>query len=69
MDQNDNPPVFQQSSYSFNLPEGSYSTLHHVGDVRATDADTGNDASLDYEIIAGNSGMCVTPTEFILGKN
>ncbi|KAM3860660.1 cadherin-6-like [Diretmus argenteus] len=53
-DVNDNPPRFAKSLYEFKVPEttelGSV-----VGVIRATDADIGENAEMDYRIIGSDS--------------
>lgn len=48
-DVNDNPPVFVQDSYSANLREDS-SVGQAILDVSATDADTGNNSIVYFEV-------------------
>ncbi|CAL9692663.1 unnamed protein product [Knipowitschia caucasica] len=48
-DQNDNAPKFEKSHYEANLQENS-PLGHSVVQVRATDADTGVNAEIDYSI-------------------
>jgi len=52
-DVNDNPPVFEQLLYLTSVPE-SASTGNLIITVRASDADSENNAALRYAIVAGN---------------
>ena len=53
LDVNDEPPVFQPSSYSFNIVENS--PLHTVlGTVSASSKDLGTNADIYYSIIGGD---------------
>ncbi|XP_043921261.1 cadherin-6-like [Protopterus annectens] len=51
-DVNDNPPKFTQSTYQFNALE-SASVGTSVGRIKVTDADTGENAEVGYDIVAG----------------
>lgn len=50
-DTNDNPPVFLESAYSFDIPENA-ARGSRVGQVRATDPDLGMNAQLTYTVIS-----------------
>ena len=50
-DVNDNPPVFQQSTYNFTVAEESNVGLI-IGIVSASDRDSGQNALLTYRIIS-----------------
>ncbi|KAG7392161.1 cadherin, EGF LAG seven-pass G-type receptor, partial [Phytophthora pseudosyringae] len=50
------PPVFQQSSYSFSVPENSASGLPFGTPIRAVDPDRGQTESLRYELVNKNTG-------------
>ena len=54
-DENDNFPVFNASSYTFNIEEEQTSNLR-AGTVLATDADAGVNGEVKYSIVGGNSG-------------
>lgn len=49
-DVNDHAPVFKQSWYSFDVPEGAFKRSE-VGRIEAVDADFGDNANVTYEII------------------
>lgn len=50
-DTNDNPPVFKESAYSFDIPENA-ARGSIIGAVEAVDADTGSNAQLTYAVIS-----------------
>ncbi|XP_061175504.1 cadherin-23-like isoform X2 [Saccostrea echinata] len=50
-DINDNPPVFSSSEYSF-LTVESYDLNTNIGEVRATDLDSGVNGEIDYTIVS-----------------
>ncbi|KAI1888846.1 hypothetical protein AGOR_G00172980 [Albula goreensis] len=52
-DVNDNPPRFPQGVYQFSTPE-STEPGSPVGRIKATDADIGINAEMDYAIISGD---------------
>lgn len=53
LDVNDNAPIFNQTFYSFTLPENS--PYHfYVGIVKADDKDTGRNGEIYYEIVDKN---------------
>uniref|UniRef100_A0A6J0T8D3 Cadherin-6 n=1 Tax=Pogona vitticeps TaxID=103695 RepID=A0A6J0T8D3_9SAUR len=52
-DVNDNPPRFPQSAYQFKIPE-SAPPDSPVGRIKATDADVGQNAAMEYSIIEGD---------------
>lgn len=54
-DVNDNAPVFTSSSYSFSIEE-NVSTGSSAGRITATDADTGANSALQYELVYGQPG-------------
>ena len=58
-DQNDNAPLFDQTQYSFNISEGTYSAAHSLGYVVAMDNDQpGTGAStVEYSIIGATVGQ------------
>lgn len=49
-DVNDHAPVFKQSWYSFDLPEGAYKRSE-VGRIEAVDSDFGDNSNVTYEVI------------------
>ena len=49
LDDNDSPPVFSQSHYSFLVPEGNPFGLR-LGAVAATDADDALNANVNYRL-------------------
>ncbi|ELT92390.1 hypothetical protein CAPTEDRAFT_78774, partial [Capitella teleta] len=54
-DVNDNEPIFSPSDLFVNVPEDS-DAMHFVTRLRASDADSGNNAQLNYKIpLRGNS--------------
>ena len=50
-DTNDNPPVFKESAYSFDIPENAARGAM-VGTVAAIDLDSGPNAQLTYTVIS-----------------
>uniref|UniRef100_A0A6P7GGN4 Cadherin-related tumor suppressor n=1 Tax=Diabrotica virgifera virgifera TaxID=50390 RepID=A0A6P7GGN4_DIAVI len=50
-DTNDNPPVFLESAYSFDIPENA-PRGSRVGQIKATDPDLGINAQLTYSVIS-----------------
>ncbi|XP_072938698.1 cadherin-related tumor suppressor [Epargyreus clarus] len=50
-DTNDNPPVFKESAYSFDIPENA-ARGSVVGTVAASDLDSGANAQLTYTVIS-----------------
>ncbi|XP_066601005.1 protocadherin-like wing polarity protein stan [Prorops nasuta] len=56
LDDNDNYPQFTERTYSVALPEDlDYTANPVVAMIRATDADSGNNAAVRYAIIGGNT--------------
>nr|XP_006812462.1 PREDICTED: protocadherin Fat 4-like [Saccoglossus kowalevskii] len=55
LDENDNPPRFDLTSYSVNILE-DVNTNTVVTTVTATDADEGIDTQIAYRIVSGNDG-------------
>ncbi|KAI5938809.1 cadherin-6 [Manis javanica] len=51
-DVNDNPPRFPQSTYQFKTPESSPSGTP-IGRIKASDADVGENAEIEYSITEG----------------
>lgn len=49
-DVNDHAPVFEQSWYTFDVPEGTFKRFQ-LGAVQANDADHGDNANVTYEIV------------------
>uniref|UniRef100_A0A8R1IIY3 Cadherin domain-containing protein n=1 Tax=Caenorhabditis japonica TaxID=281687 RepID=A0A8R1IIY3_CAEJA len=62
VDINDNSPIFDQQLYHFNITENSGPT--RIGDVHASDADSGDNAKLYYEIVGGDKNH-----EFMITEN
>ena len=52
IDKNDNPPVFDESTYLFSVEENT--EVVRSLSVRAQDADAGANGEVQYEIVAGN---------------
>lgn len=50
-DTNDNPPVFLEPAYSFDIPENALRGSR-VGQIKATDSDLGVNAQLTYSVIS-----------------
>lgn len=50
-DTNDNPPVFQDTAYSFDIPENAMRG-HRVGQIAASDPDEGMNSQLTYTVIS-----------------
>ncbi|XP_066141158.1 cadherin-related tumor suppressor isoform X1 [Euwallacea fornicatus] len=50
-DTNDNPPVFLEQAYSFDIPENALRG-YRVGQIKATDADLGVNAQLSYTVVS-----------------
>lgn len=50
-DTNDNPPVFLEQAYSFDIPENA-ARGYRVGQIKATDADLGVNAQLSYTVVS-----------------
>ncbi len=52
LDENDNTPAFENSSYSLTVPEGSYANNSILLVVLATDSDIGNNGLVLYSILS-----------------
>ncbi|KFB39729.1 AGAP007924-PA-like protein [Anopheles sinensis] len=50
-DTNDNPPVFTEPAYSFDIPENAQRGFH-FGVIAATDPDVGTNAAVTYTVIS-----------------
>lgn len=50
-DTNDNPPVFLESAYSFDIPENAVRGSR-VGAIAASDPDEGSNSQLTYTVIS-----------------
>lgn len=59
-DANDNPPMFDQSAYTVSLDEGA-AAGSRVLEVRATDADIGDNARLSYHLPEGETRFAIDP--------
>lgn len=55
LDDNDNYPQFSERTYSVQVPEDQWSNDNTIAQIRATDADLGNNAAIRYAIIGGNT--------------
>ena len=53
-DVNDHAPVFKQSRYSFDVPEGTFKRME-IGRIEAVDADYGDNANVTYELFSTSS--------------
>ena len=65
MDVNDNPPVINPPT-TFSIPETS-PTGTHIGCINADDADSGQNALLNYSLAAGTE-ECSIPTPFLVNE-
>ena len=70
-DKNDNPPVFKQDVYVFNVTEGHYPTNTLIGSVTATDNDQENtlNSRISYEVVFGPAASELSYTLDILTGN
>ncbi|XP_060667097.1 LOW QUALITY PROTEIN: cadherin-related tumor suppressor [Drosophila nasuta] len=61
-DTNDNPPVFDESIYSFDIPENA-PRGYQVGEIVAKDADLAQNAQVSYSVISdwGNDVFSLNP--------
>lgn len=61
-DTNDNPPVFSEPAYSFDIPENAQRG-YQVGSIKATDPDVGDNAMISYSVISdwGNDVFTLNP--------
>lgn len=50
-DTNDNPPVFTENAYSFDVPENTIRGTQ-VGEIVATDEDEGVNGQVTYQVIS-----------------
>ena len=50
-DTNDNPPVFSDNAYSFDVPENTIRGTR-VGEIMATDEDEGINGQVSYQVIS-----------------
>jgi len=50
-DTNDNPPLFEDTVYSFDIPENAQRG-YQVGQIVARDADLGQNAQLSYGVVS-----------------
>lgn len=50
-DTNDNPPVFEETVYSFDIPENA-PRGYQVGEIMATDDDLGQNSQVSYAVIS-----------------
>jgi len=56
LDQNDNAPVFNPTSYTVIYTEGPGTNGMIIADVNATDSDEGTNQNLEYSFVSGNLG-------------
>ncbi len=52
LDENDNSPIFQNTSYSLTVPEGFYSNATILLVASATDADSSSNSLITYSILS-----------------
>lgn len=50
-DTNDNPPVFEETVYSFDIPENA-PRGYQVGEIVAKDADLGQNSQVSYAVVS-----------------
>lgn len=55
IDDNDNYPQFSERTYSVQVSEDKWDDTNTIAQIRATDADDGNNAAIRYAIIGGNT--------------
>lgn len=55
LDDNDNYPQFSERTYSVQVSEDRWDDNNVIAQIRATDADDGNNAAIRYAIIGGNT--------------
>lgn len=55
LDDNDNYPQFSERTYSVQVSEDKWDDTNIIAQIRATDADDGNNAAIRYAIIGGNT--------------
>lgn len=55
LDDNDNYPQFSERTYSVHVSEDKWDDTNIIAQIRATDADEGNNAAIRYAIIGGNT--------------
>jgi protocadherin-16/23 len=68
-DVNDNPPVFSQLVYQANLPDGHSTELSDVLTVNTTDADSGDNAKIEYSLLNAIPSFSIGRTDGILRAN
>lgn len=61
-DTNDNPPVFEETVYSFDIPENA-PRGYQVGEIVAKDADLAQNAQVSYSVVSdwGNDVFSLNP--------
>ncbi|CAG9854996.1 unnamed protein product [Phyllotreta striolata] len=69
IDVNDNAPSFSQSSYFATLPEGNSPTLIDIAYLNASDADSEENAKLQYSLVSSLAGFSIDADEGILKAN
>lgn len=55
LDDNDNYPQFSERTYSVQVNEDKWDDTNVIAQIRANDADNGNNAAIRYAIIGGNT--------------
>lgn len=55
LDDNDNYPQFSERTYSVQVNEDKWDDTNTIAQIRASDADDGNNAAIRYAIIGGNT--------------
>lgn len=55
LDDNDNYPQFSERTYSVQVSEDKWDDTNIIAQIRASDADEGNNAAIRYAIIGGNT--------------
>ncbi|VEN39451.1 unnamed protein product [Callosobruchus maculatus] len=68
-DVNDNAPVFSQKTYQVSLPEGDSSTISEILKFNATDADTEDNAKIEYSLVKPQPGFFIDGTTGTLKVN
>ncbi|CAG9820098.1 unnamed protein product [Phaedon cochleariae] len=69
IDVNDNSPVFLQTSYVANLPDGNSGVLTEIVTVNASDADTGDNSRIRFNIVNPMPGFFIGLYDGVLKTN